>query len=49
VLLELRRALNNSFSVFSGLEWEVDRDRGLNGYCDFILTRGARTIEITRS
>jgi hypothetical protein len=41
VLLELRRALNNSFSVFSGLEWEVDRDRGLNGYCDFILTRGA--------
>jgi hypothetical protein len=40
VLLELRRTLNYSFSVFSGLEWEVDRDRGLNGYCDFILTRG---------
>lgn len=40
VLLELRRALNNSFSVFSGLEWKVDPERGLNGYCDFIIARG---------
>lgn len=40
VLLELRRSLGNSFSLFSGLEWEVDASRGLNGYCDFILTRG---------
>ena len=41
VLLELRRSLGFSFSLFSGLEWEVDVGRGLNGYCDFILTRGA--------
>src|SRR5947207_7319576 len=40
VLLELRRALGRSFSLFSGLEWEVDSSRGLNGYCDFILTHG---------
>jgi hypothetical protein len=40
VLVELRRALHDSFHLFSGLEWEVDADRGLNGYCDFLLTKG---------
>jgi hypothetical protein len=40
VLLELRRMLGNRFALFSGLEWDVDSDRGLNGYCDFIITRG---------
>src|ERR1700722_3363351 len=39
VLLELRRSLGNSFSLFYGLEWDVDASRGLNGYCDFILTK----------
>jgi hypothetical protein len=32
VLLELRRLLSHSFLLFSGLEWEVDSSRGLNGY-----------------
>src|SRR5919205_868181 len=40
VLLELRRALGPRFFLFSGVEWEADASRGLNGYCDFILTRG---------
>jgi hypothetical protein len=40
VLLELRRALDSRFSLFSGLEWDVDAGRGLNGYCDFIITKG---------
>jgi hypothetical protein len=40
VLLELRRSLGQRFSLFSGLEWEVDPARGLNGYCDFIITKG---------
>jgi hypothetical protein len=40
VLLELRRLLGPRFSLFSGVEWEADASRGLNGYCDFILTRG---------
>src|SRR2546421_12338864 len=40
VLLELRRSLGHSFSLFSGLEWDVDSERGLNGYCDFIITKG---------
>ena len=40
VLLELRRSLGTSFALFSGLEWDVDSERGLNGYCDFVLGRG---------
>ncbi len=40
VLLELRRLAGGKIALFSGLEWEVDAARGLNGYCDFLLTRG---------
>ena len=40
VLLEVRRALGQRFFLFSGVEWEADASRGLNGFCDFILTRG---------
>jgi hypothetical protein len=40
VLLELRRLAGGKIALFSGVEWEVDAARGLNGYCDFLLTRG---------
>src|SRR5262245_54102940 len=40
VLLELRRILGPKFALFSGVEWEVDVERGLNGYCDFIIGHG---------
>lgn len=39
VLLELRRILGNGFGLFSGVEFSVDPARGLNGFCDFLLTR----------
>jgi hypothetical protein len=39
VLSELRRMLGGSFGLFSGVEFDVDSSRGLNGFCDFILTR----------
>ena len=40
ILLELHRSMGPKFALFSGVEWDVDRERGLNGYCDFILGRG---------
>ena len=40
VLLEFRRTLGQRIFLFSGVEWVADASRGLNGYCDFILTRG---------
>ena len=39
VLSELRRMLGGSFGLFSGVAFDVDASRGLNGVCDFILTR----------
>lgn len=39
VLSELRRLLGGRFGLFSGVEFNVDSSRGLNGYCDFLLTR----------
>ena len=39
VLLELRQQLGGRFGLFSGVEFDVDASRGLNGFCDFILTR----------
>lgn len=40
MLLELRRTMGSEFFLFSGVEWEADASRGLNGYCDFMLTKG---------
>ena len=39
ILLELRQRLGPVFGLFSGVEFDVDASRGLDGYCDFILTR----------
>jgi hypothetical protein len=42
LLLELRRSLGDRFGLFSGIELAVDPARGLNGVCDFIITKSAR-------
>ena len=38
VLLEVRRKLNYEISLFSGIDFNVDSTKGLNGYCDFIIS-----------
>ncbi|MEB3278533.1 MAG: hypothetical protein VKK42_06360 [Lyngbya sp.] len=38
VLLEVRRKFNNEISLFSGVDFTVDIERGLNGFCDFLLS-----------
>jgi len=39
ILLELRRSLKYGFGLFSGVAFDVDASRGLDGYCDFVITR----------
>jgi hypothetical protein len=39
VLMEVRRQLKHQIAVFSGKDFEVDRDKGLEGRCDFLLSR----------
>ncbi len=46
ILLEVRRQLNQTISLFSGTEFNVDSSQGLNGYCDFILTLSPQQITI---
>ena len=47
VLLEVRRQLDRKVSLFSGEEFNVDESVGLNGVCDFLLTRSTQVLEIS--
>ncbi|NET48284.1 MAG: hypothetical protein F6K09_06070 [Merismopedia sp. SIO2A8] len=38
ILMEVRRQLQNRVAIFSGSNFEVDPDKGLEGRCDFILS-----------
>jgi hypothetical protein len=44
VLFELRRILNRQMSFFSGEDFNVDSAQGLNGVCDFLLSRSPEQL-----
>jgi hypothetical protein len=44
VLFELRRLLDRKISFFSGEEFTVDQAAGLNGTCDFLLSRSPEQL-----
>lgn len=46
VLLELRRMLDDKISLFSGKEFNVDLEKGLNGACDFLISLSESQIVI---
>ena len=46
ILLEVRRYFNFKVGFFSGSEFNVDIESGLNGYCDYILTASKDSYEI---
>lgn len=48
VLTEVRRYLQGKISLFSGVDFNVDLENGLNGTCDFILTRSSEQFFITK-
>ena len=39
-----RRIFNCSISVFSGEEFNVDVEAGLNGVCDFLISRSPEQL-----
>lgn len=47
MLLEVRRRMGKSIGLFSGVEFNVDRSRGLNGVCDFLLSRSPLQVMVT--
>ena len=44
ILLEIRRMLHQEISVFSGEEFNVDADLGLNGVCDFMISQSSEQL-----
>jgi hypothetical protein len=38
LLVESRKILKHKISLFSGIEFNVDKEKGLNGFCDFIIS-----------
>jgi len=47
ILLEVRKLLNHKISLFSGIEFTVDSDKGLNGYCDFIISASQEQLVLS--
>ncbi|ABG51234.1 conserved hypothetical protein [Trichodesmium erythraeum IMS101] len=46
ILVDIKKQLNNQISIFSGIEFNVNPDQGLNGFCDFIISRSTRQLII---
>jgi hypothetical protein len=46
ILLEVRRLLERRTSLFSGESFDIDESVGLNGQCDFLITRSTEVLEI---
>ncbi|MCU0546075.1 MAG: hypothetical protein MUE44_28555 [Oscillatoriaceae cyanobacterium Prado104] len=46
VLLEVRRIFDRQIGVFSGEEFNVDISVGLNGVCDFLISRSPEQLDI---
>jgi hypothetical protein len=46
ILIEARRLASERVQIFSGEEFNVDRERGLNGFCDFLFSRSDNRLTI---
>jgi len=44
ILVELRKVLEHKISFFSGVEFNVDKEKGLNGFCDFIISASSEQL-----
>jgi hypothetical protein len=46
ILVEVYRQRNGEISLFSGAELNVDPERGLAGFCDFLLSRSPERLSV---
>lgn len=47
ILIDLRRLLRERINLFSGIEFDVDSERGLNGICDFIISNSSEILFVS--
>jgi hypothetical protein len=46
ILVAMKKHLNKHISLFSGIEFNVDIELGLNGFCDFIISNSTQQFFI---
>ena len=46
ILLEVRKILQQNISLFSGEDFTVDYESGLDGICDYLISRSPEMLEI---
>ena len=46
ILVQARKLVNKRVQLFSGEEFNVDQERGLNGFCDFLFSRSENLYTI---
>jgi hypothetical protein len=44
ILLEVKEKLEGKLSLFSGIDFNVDKERGLNGFCDYIISNSEEQL-----
>ena len=47
ILQEVRKISDNKISFFSGVNLDVDKEKGLTGYCDFIISKSQEQFYIS--
>jgi hypothetical protein len=47
ILVEIIKLTNGEISIFSGEDFTVDRELGLNGICDFIISQSSNQIKVS--
>jgi hypothetical protein len=44
ILLEVKRRRHDQISLFSGVDFTVDSEKGLNGICDFLISHSSEQL-----
>ncbi|MDP8966496.1 MAG: hypothetical protein M3O33_21420 [Cyanobacteriota bacterium] len=47
ILIEVRKQLQSQFSLFSGIDFNVDASQSLTGFCDFIISTGSERLFVS--
>ena len=47
-MLEVKTQLVDQISFFPGIDFNVDKDRGLSGFCDYIISRSPEQFYLER-
>ncbi len=48
ILLEVKTQLADQISLFSGIDFNVDKEKGLTGFCDYIISRSPEQFYLER-